>query len=661
MEFDGRKRVVIENVKPCIDNGRFPVKRVVGEIVDVTADVFCDSHDVISAMVLYKKNDENEWNKSPMEYFDNDRWAGSFVLQSTGVHLYTVIGWVDHFATWLQKFNKKHVSGQSIDIEILIGVNMIREIADRASFEDREVILNFVERMLSSKKKDAVVGEVNNPQILQLIKKNTDISSATQYESSLKVVVDSKRALFSSWYEFFPRSVNSTGAVSYGTFSDCKKLLPLIKNMGFDVVYLPPVHPIGVTNRKGKNNAVTAQENDPGSPWAIGSFDGGHKEIEKKLGNIESFESFVNAAAELKIDVAIDIAYQCSPDHPYVKEHPEWFITRPDGTIQFAENPPKKYEDIVPFNFESDYWNALWHELKSVVEFWIGKGITIFRVDNPHSKPFPFWEWLISEVKQKWPDVIFLAEAFTRPKVMYRLAKAGFTQSYTYFTWRNSKRELTQYFDEITNGDVSEVFRPNLWPNTPDILPAYLQYGGRTAFIIRFVLAATLSSNYGIYGPAFEICENRAIPGREEYLDSEKYEIKLWNWFEDIPLRQTIANINKLRNNNPALQMTRNVTFLTIENEYLLFYCKKTPDLSNVILIVVNLDPFRIQSSIMQIPLEMLKISPVQTFVLEDLLSGEYVVCTGASNQIHLDPQKNPVYLFKVLKNIKGEKEFDYY
>lgn len=661
MEFDGRKRVVIENVKPCIDNGRFPVKRVVGEIVDVTADVFCDSHDVISAMVLYKKNDENEWNKSPMEYFDNDRWAGSFVLQSTGVHLYTVIGWVDHFATWLQKFNKKHASGQSIDIEILIGVNMIREIADRASFEDREVILNFVERMLSSKKKDAVVGEVNNPQILQLIKKNADISSATQYESSLKVVVDSKRALFSSWYEFFPRSVNSTGAVSYGTFSDCKKLLPLIKNMGFDVVYLPPVHPIGVTNRKGKNNAVTAQENDPGSPWAIGSFDGGHKEIEKKLGNIESFESFVNAAAELKIDIAIDIAYQCSPDHPYVKEHPEWFITRPDGTIQFAENSPKKYEDIVPFNFESDYWNALWHELKSVVEFWIGKGITIFRVDNPHSKPFPFWEWLISEVKQKWPDVIFLAEAFTRPKVMYRLAKAGFTQSYTYFTWRNSKRELTQYFDEITNGDVSEVFRPNLWPNTPDILPAYLQYGGRTAFIIRFVLAATLSSNYGIYGPAFEICENRAIPGREEYLDSEKYEIKLWNWFEDIPLRQTIANINKLRNNNPALQMTRNVTFLTIENEYLLFYCKKTPDLSNVILIVVNLDPFRIQSSIMQIPLEMLKISPVQTFVLEDLLSGEHVVCTGASNQIHLDPQKNPVYLFKVLKNIKGEKEFDYY
>ena len=661
MEFDGKRRVVIENVKPCIDNGRFPVKRIVGETIDVTADVFCDSHDVISAVVLYKKNGENKWNRSPMEFVDNDRWAGAFALDSTGIYDYTVLGWVDHFGTWLQNFNKKLVSGQSIDIEILIGVNMMRGIADRGSFEDREIILNFAEKVLSAKTRDSLVGEIFDPRILQIINRNIDSANATQYESTLNVVVDQKKALFSSWYEFFPRSANTTRAISHGTFTDCEKLLPLIKKMGFDVVYLPPIHPIGITNRKGKNNTVTAKENDPGSPWAIGSFDGGHKEIEKNLGNIESFQSFLHMAAELEIEVAIDIAYQCSPDHPYVKEHPEWFITRPDGTIQFAENPPKKYEDIVPFNFESDYWKSLWFELKSVVEFWISKGIMLFRVDNPHNKPFPFWEWLISEVKQKYPEVIFLAEAFTRPKVMYRLAKAGFTQSYTYFTWRNSKPELTEYFQEITNGDISEVFRPNLWPNTPDILPEYLQYGGRVAFTIRFVLAATLSSNYGIYGPVYEICENRALPGKEEYLNSEKYEIKQWNWFDDMPLRQTITKVNKIRSDNRALQATRNVKFLTIGNEQIISYCKMTPDLSNIILIVVNLDPFRIQSGTMQIPLEMLKISVSQSYVLDDLLTGERVVCTGTTNHLQLDPQKNPVCLFRVIRSIKGEKEYDYY
>jgi starch synthase (maltosyl-transferring) len=661
MEFDGKKRVVIENVKPCIDNGRFAVKRIVGENIDVTADVFCDSHDVLSAMVLYKKDGENEWNKSLMEYVDNDRWAGNFTPQSIGIYLYTVIGWVDHFATWLQKFNKKLSSGQPIDTEMLIYVNMMREIAERASLKDREIILNAAERAFSAKSNDAVVGEVNDLRIIQIIKRNIDITNSTQYQSIFKVIVDPKKALFSSWYEFFPRSANTTRITSHGTFADCEKLLPLIKNMGFDVVYLPPVHPIGITNRKGKNNTVVAKENDPGSPWAIGSLDGGHKEIEKKLGNIESFESFVKAAKELDIDVAIDIAYQCSPDHPYVKEHPEWFVILPDGTIQFAENPPKKYEDIVPFNFESDHWDMLWNELKSVVEYWVSKGITFFRVDNPHNKPFLFWEWLISEVKQKYPEVIFLSEAFTRPKIMYRLAKAGFTQSYTYFTWRNSKQELSQYFEEITNGDIPEVFHPNLWPNTPDILPEYLQYGGRTAFIIRFVLAATLSSNYGIYGPVYEICESRSVPGKEEYLDSEKYEIKQWNWFEDIPLRHTISKVNELRRDNLALQITRNIKFFTIDNNSILFYCKMTPDLDNIILILVNLDPFRVQSGTMQIPLEMLKISPSQTYVLEDLLSGGHSMCTGSTNHIHLDPQTNPVYLFKVIRSTKGEKEYDYY
>ncbi len=596
-----------------------------------------------------------------MTFVNNDRWEGFFIPESTGYYLYTVVGWVDHFQSWLHRFNKKYESGQNIQIEAIIGVNLIKEAAQSARGNDFEILMNFTESLLAVKNDEALVTEVNNKKLGELVKKYPDTKNATQYDRIIPVVVDKKIALFSSWYEFFPRSSSQSSTLSHGTFSDCEKLLPLIKDMGFNVVYLPPIHPIGIKNRKGKNNSTVKTENDPGSPWAIGAQYGGHKAIEKELGGIKEFQTFVNSAKHLGLEIALDIAFQCSPDHPYVKEHSEWFIKRPDGTIQFAENPPKKYEDIVPFNFESDFWKSLWDELKSVFEYWIGQGITIFRVDNPHTKPFAFWEWLISEIKQTYPDVIFLSEAFTRPKVMYRLAKAGFTQSYTYFTWRNSKNEITEYLRDITKADIADFFRPNFWPNTPDILPQYLQIGGVAAFKIRFILAATLSSNYGIYGPVYELAIDKALPGREEYLDSEKYEIKKWDWFSDKPLCKLITDINAIRNENESFHNTNNVTFHEIDNEYLIFFSKTTPDLTNIIIVIVNLDPFRIQSSKIQIPLKQFKIDPSHTYILDDLLSGKRLFCSGSELEIQSDPEKSPAYLFKVVRTLKDEKAFDYY
>lgn len=661
MELDGKKRVVIENVKPCIEDARFAVKRVVDEIVKITADIFCDSHDELNGMILYKKKNDYQWKQCPMTIVNNDRWEGYFVPESIGYYLYTVVGWVDHYKSWLHSLNKKYESGQNIQIEAIIGINLIKEIAMNAHGSDLEILLSFTDSLLAAKNDEALVTEANNEKINELIKKYPDMKNATQYDRIIPIVVDKKIALFSSWYEFFPRSSAQNSTVSHGTFSDCEKLLPLIKDMGFNVVYLPPIHPIGLKNRKGKNNSTVKTENDPGSPWAIGAQSGGHKAIENELGGINEFQSFVNLAKSLELEIALDIAFQCSPDHPYVNEHSEWFIKRPDGSIQFAENPPKKYEDIVPFNFESDSWKSLWEELKSIIEYWVGQGINIFRIDNPHTKPFAFWEWLISEVKLKCPDVIFLSEAFTRPKVMYRLAKAGFTQSYTYFTWRNSKSEITEYLRDITRADIADFFRPNFWPNTPDILPQYLQIGGVAAFKIRFILAATLSSNYGIYGPLYELAIDKAMPDREEYLDSEKYEIKKWDWFSNKPLSQLITNINKIRNENKSLQYTNNVTFHEINNNYLLFYSKTTPDLSNIIIVIVNLDPFRTQKSKIYIPLKQFRINPSQTYILDDLLSGKRLYCSSPELEIQSDPEKSPAYLFKVTRTFKDETTYDYY
>jgi len=477
---------------------------------------------------------------------------------------------------------------------------------------------------------------------------------AVTYSKELTVEVDREKARFSSWYEMFPRSCTSRPD-SHGTFKDCEKRLPYISEMGFDVLYFPPIHPIGHTNRKGKNNAITARPSDPGTPWAIGSEEGGHKSIHPQLGTLEDFRHLMARAQEFGIEIALDLAFQCSPDHPYVREHPEWFRWRPDGTVQYAENPPKKYQDIYPLEFETDNWKELWEELKSIVLFWIAQGVRIFRVDNPHTKPFTFWEWLIVEVKKDYPEVIFLSEAFTRPKIMYHLAKLGFTQSYTYFTWRNVKWELIQYFTELTQSEVREFFYPNLWPNTPDILNDYLRNGGRPAFMTRLVLAATLGANYGIYGPPFELCENRRKDREsEEYLESEKYELKQWDIESPGSLKDFIARINSIRSNNPALQSNLNLHFHAIDNEQLICYSKCTEDLSNIMLVIVNLDYNYKQSGWTNLPTEELGIDSNEIYLVHDLIDGSTYRWQGANNYIELDPHKMPAHIFSVQRPSPG-------
>ncbi|MGE3806009.1 MAG: alpha-amylase family glycosyl hydrolase, partial [Gemmataceae bacterium] len=481
------------------------------------------------------------------------------------------------------------------------------------------------------------------------------------FERELKVVVDPVKARFSTWYEMFPRSTAPEPG-RHGTFRDCEARLPYIANMGFDVLYLPPIHPVGIAFRKGKNNAVTAQPDDVGSPWGIGGKEGGHKAIHPALGSLADFHGLVKKAKGHGIDIALDVAFQCSPDHPYVKQHPEWFIQRPDGTIQYAENPPKKYQDIYPINFESENWRALWEELKSIFDYWIELGVTIFRVDNPHTKSFRFWEWCIGEIKQQHPETIFLAEAFTRPKVMYRLAKLGYNQSYTYFTWRNTKWELEEYFTQLTQSEVKEYFRPNLWPNTPDILHEYLQHGGRPAFHIRLVLAATLGANYGIYGPAFELGANTPRePGSEEYRDSEKYEIKRWNLDSPDSLRDVIGRVNRIRKDNPALHTDRTLLFHHVSNDNLICYSKSDPRNGNLIVTVVNLDPYRSQAGMVDLPLEKLGVDPNQPYQVHDLLSDSRYAWHGGTNYVELNPFIVPAHIFRIRRRVRTERDFEYY
>ncbi len=660
MQDDGRRRVVIENVNPEIDGGHFPIKRVIGEKVVVTADIFADGHDAISAKLLYRSPKDKAWRETPMTLVENDRWRGEFSVEAIGVYYYTLIGWIDHFKTWQRDLGKKFHAGQDLRIDLLIGAKYVEEASQRASGECRKKLTDFVKMLRKEEDPEKAVSAALGAEITEFMDQYPDKKFAVSYEKELRVWVDREQALFSAWYELFPRSC-SPDPGRHGTFEDCERLLPEIARMGFDILYLPPVHPIGRMNRKGKNNVLENHPDDVGSPWAIGSREGGHKAIHPQLGTIEDFERLIMKAKDHGIEVAIDLAFQCSPDHPYMKEHPEWFKWRPDGTAQFAENPPKKYEDIIPLNFETEKWQALWEELKSIVLFWIEKGVRIFRVDNPHTKPFSFWEWVIKESKEKSPDVIFLSEAFTRPKVMYRLAKLGFTQSYTYFSWRNTKRELMEYLKELTKTEVREYFRPNFWPNTPDILPEHLQYGGRPAFMIRLVLAATLSSNYGVYGPAFELCVNEALSGKEEYLNSEKYEIKHWDRESPGHLRDFIARVNRIRKENAALQTTWNLRYYEVDNESLFFYGKATPDLSNILLMVVNLDPFHTQNGWVRVPLEELGLDAHQPYLVHDLLSDDKYIWQGERNYVELNPQVLPANIFRVRKRLKRETDFDYF
>ena len=591
---EGRNRVIIEGVTPEIDGGRFPIKRITGEETIVEADILTDGHDALSCALLYRKEGDSNWTEAPMQALGNDRWRGSFIVQELGRYHYTVQGWVDHFKTWSRDLAKRVQAGQDVTVDLLIGAEMVESAHQHAS-QMSATWLDTYAKALRAGGEDAA-HQALSPELTRLMAMYGKRVFVTTYDKELEIVVDRERARFGAWYELFPRSCASVPG-QHGTFKDVEKRLPYVAAMGFDVLYLPPIHPIGQSFRKGRNNTTEAGPDDPGSPWAIGSELGGHKAIHPELGTLEDFRHLVETAAQYGIELALDIAFQCAPDHPYVTEHPEWFRKRPDGTIQYAENPPKKYQDIYPFDFETEQWHELWEELKSIFQFWIDQGVRIFRVDNPHTKPFPLWEWLIGEIKRDYPETIFLAEAFTRPKALYGLAKRGFTQSYNYFPWRNTKWELTQYLTELTQTQVRDFVGPNLWPNTPDILPEYLQFGGRPAFMARFILAATLGPSYGIYGPAFELCDNHPLaPGREEYLDSEKYEIKDWDIERPDSLRELIGKVNQIRHDNPAFHANHNLRFHEVDNEQIIAYSKSNEDRTNEVLVVVNLDPHYKQS-----------------------------------------------------------------
>jgi starch synthase (maltosyl-transferring) len=658
---EGRYRVIIEGMEPEIDGGRFPIKRTSGEKVVVEADIFADSHDALSCVVLHRKDGEPRWEERPMVFLINDRWRGEFTVPQVGNHYYTVQAWVDHFKSWRQGLMKKFDAGHDVSVDLLAGGDLVEEASRRAAGSDAKTLKRLALSLRSVEEPTKRFQIALCDELAELMAKYPDRELATTYDKELVVVVDRTKARFSSWYEMFPRSCASN-AGRHGTFKDCEARLPYIASMGFDILYFPPIHPIGRTHRKGRNNAPGAGPDDPGSPWAIGSAEGGHKDIHPQLGSLEDFRRLMTKAEEYGLEVAIDLAFQCTPDHPYVKEHPEWFLWRPDRTVQYAENPPKKYEDIYPLNFETGKWEELWQELKGMVFFWIDQGVRIFRVDNPHTKPFHFWEWLIGEVKKNFPEVIFLAEAFTRPKVMYQLAKMGFTQAYTYFAWRNTKWELSQYFTELSQTEVREYFRPNLWPNTPDILTEYLQMGGPPAFMVRLVLAATLGANYGIYGPAFELCESQPKePGSEEYLNSEKYEIKKWDITRPDSLKDFISRVNRIRRENPSLQGDWSLRFHPIDNEQLICYSKQTEDFSNIIVVVVNLDPHHTQAGWVELSLPDLGIDHRMPYQMHDLLGDGRYLWHGPRNYVELNPGISPAQILRVRHKVRTERDFDYF
>jgi starch synthase (maltosyl-transferring) len=658
---DGRKRVVIEGVEPEIDAGRFPIKRIVGDSVVVEADIFADGHDHVAARLLFRFDEIPTWSAVPMQALGNDRWRGEFPVARVGEYFYTIAGWINHFDTWRSDLEKRIAAGQDIRIDLLQGAQLVEEAAVRAGRDDADALRRWAGVLRATEDLPVAQTAALDSELAATMALYLDPAMESRYERELRVTVDREEAQYSAWYELFPRST-ATEPGQHGTFKDCEARLDYVARMGFDVLYLPPVHPIGLSFRKGKNNATTAEPGDAGSPWAIGAKEGGHTAIHAELGTLEDFRHLVQAAADKGIELALDIAFQCSPDHPWVKEHPAWFKHRADGTIQYAENPPKKYQDIYPLDFESSDWQGLWDALRDVFVFWMEQGVRIFRVDNPHTKAFPFWEWLIAELKRRYPDALFLAEAFTRPRVMQRLAKLGFSQSYTYFTWRNTKQELTEYFTELTESRVREFMRPNLWPNTPDILHETLQIGGRPAFLSRVVLAATLGPNYGIYGPAYELGENKPLrPGSEEYLNSEKYEIRHWDLDAPHSIAGTIASINRARHENPALHANDNLLFHPTDNSYLIAYSKSTRDGSNTVLTVVNLDAFHTQAGWVNLDLDRLKLRGDESFQVFDQLTGIRYLWQGARNYVELRPDRIPAHLFRVLRKVRSEKDFDYY
>ncbi|MBO0713361.1 MAG: alpha-1,4-glucan--maltose-1-phosphate maltosyltransferase [Acidimicrobiales bacterium] len=674
-------RVVVEGVTPTVDGGRFPVKRVVGERVVVEADVYADGHDQVACELSYRRDGEDDVHTVAMAPLGNDRWRGAFTVTELGRYRYCVRGWVDHFASWHQDYRKKQAAGTLDAADRQVGARLVREAIQGADDADRRALEKGAAALEEGAAGPQLPG-AGEEALERLMARHPDRRGAVTSEPELEVVVDPVVAGFSAWYELFPRSASPVPDRP-GTLADVEARLEYVAGLGFDVLYLPPIHPIGRTGRKGPDNSPVAAPGDPGSPWAIGSAEGGHTAIHPELGTLADFDRLVGRARQHGIELALDLAFQCSPDHPWVTEHPGWFRHRPDGTIQCAENPPKRYEDIYPLDFETSDWWALWLALLDVVLFWVGHGVRLFRVDNPHTKPFPFWSWLIGEVKARHPEVVFLSEAFTRPKIMYRLAKLGFGQSYTYFTWRLDKWDLTSYLTELTQTEVSQFFRPNLWPNTPDILTEQLQTGGRPTFMARLVLAATLGANYGIFGPSFELVEHEPlVPGREDYRRSEKYEIRHWDLDREDSLASLVARLNRIRRDNPALQRQQTLRFHHVDNDQLIAYTKTftplpgpletgpletgpgdagPPREDNIVLVVVNLDPVHPQSGWVQLDLDALDLDPGQPFQVHDLLTDARYRWQGSHNFVLLEPWVVPAHVFRVSRRVRTERDFEYY
>ncbi len=653
-----RKRVIIEHIRPSVDDGLFPAKRVVGDRVPIRADVYSDGHDLIRAVARYRRAGDADFADVELQPLGNDAWLGHITVEEIGLYEFTVEAWVDHFDTWIDGLRRKVEVDSHTDVDLMIGAGLLKAAAARAGGDARETIMTAADLFES----DAAplqerAGRALDEGLVELVRRYPDRSLATRADTLYPISVDPPHARFSAWYEMFPRSTwdlgDSAGPAvaepTHATLRDVVSRLDYVADLGFDVLYLPPIHPIGRSFRKGRNNALAANADDPGSPWAIGGPEGGHTSIHPDLGTEADFRELVKAAAKRDIRIALDIAFQCSPDHPWVGEHPDWFVRRPDGSIQYAENPPKKYQDIYPINFESDDWESLWVELKGVFEHWIDAGVTIFRVDNPHTKSFPFWEWCIRELKRDYPEAIFLAEAFTRPRRMYGLAKRGFNQSYTYFAWRTQKEELEEYLTELATTEVADFYRPSFWPNTPDILHEYLQLGGRPAFLIRLALAATLSSNYGIYGPAFELQEaTPREPGSEEYLDSEKYEIRHWSIGDPRSIAPFIRSINAIRRENPALQRTRGLRFHAVDNDQIIAYSKSSEDGSNVVLVVANLSYEHTHSGWVEFSPAAVGHHDSRPFRVTSLLSGDEHTWGDYWNFVRLDPYHTPVQIFRL-------------
>jgi starch synthase (maltosyl-transferring) len=653
----GHDRVAIENVTPSVDGGRFAAKTSIGEKVRVEADVFADGHSLIRAAIRHRFSGEQEWSEVGMFPLVNDRWSGEFEVHQLGVHEFAVAAWVDHFLSWQSDFKKRVAAGEVQAIDLVTGSELVREAAEHADGEAARSLTHFAEKLTSDRHGEAIEIAIGDG-LTRLMLQHGWRRFISQH-LVMQIRVDPLLARFGSWYELFPRS-SSPDPQRKGTLRDVESRLESIAEMGFDILYLPPIHPIGASFRKGRNNSAAAEEGDVGSPWAIGSSAGGHDSIDPQLGTLADFDRLVQSAAKRDIQIAIDLAFQCSPNHPYVREYPEWFKHRADGSIQYAENPPKKYQDIYPFDFECKEWQSLWAELRRIVLFWHDHGVRVFRVDNPHTKPFSFWEWLISEVKNRDPSVIFLSEAFTRPKVMYRLAKVGFTQSYTYFTWRNEPCSIRQYFTELVTAPIVDFFRPNAWPNTPDILPEYLQSGARSAYIVRIVLAATLCASYGVYGPVFELLEGRPLrAGGEEYLDSEKYQVRRWDINRPDSLADLLIRLNRIRRDNAALQHNRTLRFHDCDNPKIVCYSKSHGE--NVMLMAVNTDPFQTQWANIKLDLSVLGLKGDQPFQVHDLLTDERYHWQGEHPIVKLDPGMNPAHVLAVRKRSRSENDFEYF